>query len=170
MKISNFTLEVLEQFKGVIYNMLDAYIRSNHYVIKVENNSYLCNGENDAETIEKRLIDFLQEKNIDTSKWSVNVECNSLELMSMYEFSISVMPSEEIESANDDEFCDDCKTVVEDLIAEIADDFQNDIKTMLLGYFSEKYDKEFIEKAAYVICCHQWSLVTDKLKITEPRA
>lgn len=169
MKVSNFSKELMEQFEGVIYDMLDAYIRSNYEVIKVEDTNYLCSGENDYETIEHSLIGFLNEKGIDTDNWSIAVECNKLELMNMYEFSISVLPSDEIENANDDELCDDCKTVVEDLIAEIAEDFQNDIKTMLLGYFSEKYDKEFIEKAAYVICCHQWSLVTDKLKITEPK-
>lgn len=166
IKANNFTLEVLEEFEGVIYDFLDEYIKSNYEVIKVEDNCYLCNGENDDETIEKTLIDFLNEKGIDTNKWSIAVECNNLELMNMYEFSISVMPSEEIEHTNDDELCDECQATAEKLLGCIADAFENNIKILLFGYFSEKCSKEFLENAASTMFHNQWKMVTDLFKIT----
>lgn len=169
MKVSNFSKELLEQFEGVIYDMLDAYIRSNYEVIKVEDTNYLCSGENDYETIEHSLIDFLNEKGIDTDNWSIAVECNNLELMNMYEFSISVLPSEEIENANDDELCDECQATAEKLLGSIADEFENDIKQLLHRYFGEKYGMDYTDNAASTIFHHQWNLVTDALKITEPK-
>ena len=33
MKVNNFSKELMEQFEGVIYDMLDAYIRSNYVPI-----------------------------------------------------------------------------------------------------------------------------------------